>query len=41
MPKLEYILFFGRGYFCCGLGGTFEVEGSKICVQKGVLLLCF
>ena len=30
---------FKRGYFCCGGGGVFEVEGCKVCVLEGVLLL--
>ena len=32
MPKLGYIIFFWRGYFCYGGGGVFEVEGCKVCV---------
>ena len=30
---------FWRGYFCYGGGGVFEVEGCKVCVLEGVLLL--
>ena len=33
MPKLGYIIFFWRGYFCCRGGGVF--------LSGGVQSLCF
>ena len=37
--KIRIHNIFWRGYFCYGGGGVSEVEGCKVCVLEGVLLL--